>query len=125
MNPFDYLTSINQTKENIMELPEEEKAYSSYMVNRGLSYFKDTVMLANEMNIHHHIDSRLQYDFLLSLVRKRKRFSKWFKPEYPKDIEAVKEYFGYSNDKAVAALRVLTPDQVKQVKEKVRKGGKK
>ena len=107
MNPFEYLNAINTTKKDIMVDDLAEKAYNSFMVNRGLSYFNDTVLMANEMNIHHTIDSRLQFDFLINIVRKKKRFSKWMKPETESDIEAVKEYYGYSNEKAKEALHEL------------------
>ena len=125
MNPFDYLNAINNTKEDIMVDDIAEKGYSSFMINRGLSYFNDTVLFANEMNIHHHIDNRLQFDFLINIVRKRKRFSKWLKPEIASDVEVVKEYYGYSNEKARQALTLLTPEQITMIKQKVYKGGRK
>jgi hypothetical protein len=95
------------------------------MVNRSLSYFSDTVTLANEMNRYHQLDSRLQYQFLINIVRKRKRFSKWVKPELESDLVSVKEYYGYSNEKARQVLSLLSPSQIKQIKEKVNKGGRK
>jgi alpha-amylase/alpha-mannosidase (GH57 family) len=125
MNPFDYLNAINNTKEDIMVDDIAEKGYSSFMINRGLSYFNDTVLFANEMNIHHHIDNRLQFDFLINIVRKRKRFSKWLKPEIASDVEVVKEYYGYNNEKARQALTLLTPEQITMIKKKVFKGGRK
>ena len=125
MNPFDYLNAINNTKEDIMVDDIAEKGYSSFMINRGLSYFNDTVLFANEMNIHHHIDNRLQFDFLINIVRKRKRFSKWVKPDTASDVEVVKEYYGYSNEKARQALTLLTPEQITMIKKKVFKGGRK
>ena len=79
MNPFEYVNSINYTKKDIMIDDIAEKAYNPFMINRSLSYFNDTVAMANEMNIHHSIDNRLQFDFLINIVRKRKRFSKWMK----------------------------------------------
>ena len=100
MNPFTFLNSINDTKQDIMEDDLTEKAYNPYMVNRSLSYFPDTVCIANEMNRYHHIDNKLQYHFLINIVRKRKRFSKWIKPDLDSDIEVVKEYYDYSNEKA-------------------------
>jgi hypothetical protein len=102
-----------------------EKGYSSFMVNRGLSYFNDTVLFANEMNRNHHLDNRLQFDFLINIIRKRKRFSKWMKPETVSDVEVVKEYYGYSNEKARQALTLLTPEQITMIKKKVFKGGRK
>lgn len=122
MSPFDYLNSINYSKKDVMT---EEKDYVPYMVNRSLSYFNDTVLLANEMNRYHHIDGKLQYHFLLNIVRKRKRFSKWVKPETINDIEAVKEYYGYSNDKARQVLPLLSSDDLIRIKNKVQKGGRK
>ena len=125
MNPFDYLNSINNTKKDIMVDDLAEKGYNSFMVNRGLSYFNDTVLMANEMNIHHTIDNRLQFDFLINIVRKKKRFSKWMKPETVSDVEVVKEYYGYSNEKARQALTLLTPENIDELKKKVYKGGRK
>lgn len=125
MNPFDYVTAINYSKENIMVDDLTEKAYDSFLTNRSLSYFQDTVLLANEMNRYHHIDNRLQFDFLINMVRKRKRFSKWVKPDNIEDLEVVKEYYGYSNEKARTALALLTADQIVDLKRKVFKGGKK
>lgn len=125
MNHFDYLNSINLTKDDIMVTPECEKAYNSYMVNRGLGYFYDTVVLANMMNQYHHIDKKLQYHFFINSIRKRKRFSKWNKPETHSDIEVIKEYYGYSNEKARQVLSLLSPEQIKIIKEKVNRGGRK
>ena len=125
MNPFDYLNSINNTKKDIMVDDLAEKGYNSFMVNRGLSYFNDTVLMANEMNIHHTIDNRLQFDFLINIVRKKKRFSKWMKPETVSDVEVVKEYYGYSHEKAKQALSLLTPENIDELKKKVYKGGRK
>jgi hypothetical protein len=124
MNPFDYLNSINQTKQDIMVDDAAEKGYAAFMVNRGLSYFPDTVLLANEMNRYHHIDNRLQYDFLINTVRKQKRFSKWVKPDTIDALDAIKEYYGYSNEKARQVLKVLTKNQIDELKLKVYKGGK-
>ena len=125
MNPFEYLNAINYTKQNIMIDDITEKSYNSFMINRGLSYFSDTVLMANEMNQHHHIDNRLQFDFFINIVRKKKRFSKWNKPETASDVEVVKEYYGYSNEKARQVLTLLTSDQIDELKKKVYKGGRK
>ena len=124
-NPFQYLNAINDTKQNIMVDDITEKAYNSFMVNRGLSYFKDTVIFANEMNRNHHLDSRLQFDFLINIIRKRKRFSKWIKPDIASDVEVVKEYYGYSNQKARQVLTLLTIEQLDLLRKKVYKGGRK
>lgn len=125
MNPFDFLNSINTTKKDIMVDDLTEKQYPAFMVNRGLSYFADTILYANEMNRYHHLDNRLQFDFLINTVRKQKRFSKWHKNESSEDVEAVKEYYGYSNEKARQTLSVLTQNQIIELKQKVYKGGKK
>ncbi len=102
-----------------------EKGYAPYMINRQLSYFPDTVLAANEMNRNHHLDNRLQFDFFINIVRKRKRFSKWHKPETVSDLEAVKKYYGYSNEKARQVLSLLTTDQINELKNKVMTGGRK
>lgn len=125
MNPFDFLNEINYGKNNIMVDDIVEKQYNPFMVNRGLSYFQDTVLMANEMNVNHHLDNRLQFDFLINIVRKRKRFSKWQKPETLSEVEAVKAYYGYSNEKARQALTLLTSEQIDLLKKKVYKGGRK
>ena len=124
MNPFDYLNSINTTKKDIMVDDLSEKAYNGFMVNRGLSYFADTILLVNEMNIHHQIDSRLQFDFLINTVRNRKRFSKWLKADDSEALQTVKEYYGYSNEKARQALTLLTESQVSELNKRIYKGGK-
>jgi len=124
MNPFDYVTSINYTKQDIMNDDQDEKAYPAFMVNRSLSYFADTVGLANVMNRYHHLDSKLQYHFLINIIRKRKRFSQWVKPQTERDIEVIKEYYGYSNEKARQVLSLLSPEQITIIKQKVNKGGR-
>ena len=125
MNPFKFTDAINYTKENIMIDDITEKAYNPFLINRSLSYFPDTVLAANEMNRNHHIDNRLQFDFFINIIRKRKRFSKWFKPEQISDLEIVKEYYGYSNEKARQILTLLSTEQINELKTKVAKGGRK
>ena len=125
MNPFEYCNAINYTKKDIMIDDIAEKAYSPYMVNRQLSYFPDTVLAGNEMNRNHHIDNRLQFDFFINIIRKRKRFSKWFKPELISDLEVVKKYYGYSNEKPRQVLTLLSTEQINELKNKVAKGGRK
>ena len=125
MNPFEYLNAINYTKQNVMVDDLAEKSYNSFMVNRSLSYFNDTVLMANEMNINHHLDNRLQFEFFINIVRKKRRFSKWNKPETVSDVEVVKEYYGYSNEKARQVLTLLTSKQIDELKKKVYKGGRK
>ena len=125
MNPFKFTDAINYTKEDIMIDDITEKAYNPFLINRSLSYFPDTVLAANEMNRIHHIDNRLQFDFFINIIRKRKRFSKWFKPEEISDLEIVKEYYGYSNEKARQILTLLSTEQINELKTKVAKGGRK
>jgi len=124
MNPFEFLNSINTTKKNVITDDITEKAYNSFMINRSLSYFNDTAILANEMNRYHHLDNKLQFDFLINMVRKRKRFSKWIKPQIESDVEVVKQYYGYSNEKARQVLSLLSPEQINGLKKKVNKGGR-
>jgi hypothetical protein len=120
----DYLNSINQNKKNLMMDSDSENGYPAYIINKCLSGFIDTIMYANEMNINSHLDSKLQYHFLLNIVRPKKRFSPWLKKEKLDDLEAVKTYYGYSNQKAQAALRILNNKQLEQIKLKLNKGGK-
>jgi len=125
MNPFDYVSAINHDKKDIMADDLDEKAYNTFLTNRSLSYFPDTVSAANAMNQYHHLDKKLQFHFLLNIVRKRKRFSKWEKQETFDEVEAVKEYYGYSNEKARSVLSLLSPDQVKEIQKRIDKGGRK
>ena len=99
-SPFDFLNSINYSKQNLIKETQDEKEYVPFIVNRGLGYFQDTVMLANEMNVNCHIDNKMQYDFLKNTVRKRKRFSKWLKSDDDKKIDLLIEYFGYNRSVA-------------------------
>jgi len=124
VNPFEFVNDINFGKSNIMVDDITEKAYNAFMVNRGLSYFNDTVLMANEMNLNAHLDNRLQFDFLINIVRKKKRFSKWAKAQTNSDVEVVKEYYGYSNEKARQILHLLTSEQIDELNKKVYRGGK-
>jgi len=125
MGPFEYLNSINHSKQDVMVDDMTEKSYNSFMINRSLSYFQDTIQFANLMNRYHHLDNKLQYHFLINIIRKRKRFSKWYKPETESDIEVVKKYYGYSNEKARQVLSLLSPDQINIIRQKVDQGGRK
>ena len=125
MSPFDFLNAINDTKKDLMIDPDNEKKYVPFVVNRTLSYFPDTVHVANAMNQYHHLDKKLQFQFFLNIIRKRKRFSKWAKPTEISDLDAVKEYYGYSNEKARQAIALLSADQITIIKNKVSKGGRK
>ena len=123
----DYLNSINLSKKNLMEDedPAWEKNYPPYIINKCMSHHMDTVMFANEMNQYPGLDKKLQYDFFINTVRPRKRFSPWGKKEKVKDIELVKDFYGYSTEKAMQALRILTENQLEIIRTKLNKGGKK
>ena len=120
MSPFEIIKAISSTKENILE---NEKDYNGFMVNRGLSYFPDTVIYANEMNKYHHLDSRLQFDFLINIVRKRNRFSKWNKSIESENINAIKKFYGYSNEKARDVLPLLSDENLKILRGRIQHGG--
>jgi hypothetical protein len=125
MSPFDFLNAINDTKKNLFEDPQAVKDYKPFIVNRGLSYFHDTVLYANEMNKHPELDKDQQFSFFLNIISRKKRFSKWSKKDATTDsIELVKEYFGYSSEKAKDALSLLSEEHLIMIKEKLYKGGK-
>jgi hypothetical protein len=122
----DWLGSINQSKINIMdEDSSSKKDYAPYIINRCLSGTIDTLMYSNEMNKNHSLDKKLQYDFFINTVRTRKRYSPWIKQEKLKDLEVVKSYYGYSNEKAKQALKILSEDQINFIKSKLETGGRK
>ena len=122
----DWLNSINQTKENLIEEnPELVKEYAPYIVNRCLSGHIDCLMYANEMNRYHHLDKDMQYLFYLNTLRKRKRFSPWLRKDKVTDLECIKSYYGYSNEKASQALKILTKEQLTFIKKRLDIGGKK
>lgn len=125
MNPFDFIREINFGKKDVMDTEDESvaKDYNAFIVNRGLSYFPDTVMQSNEMNRRADIPSHVQFRYLLNSVRKRKRFSKWLKKESDIDLETVKEYYGYSNEKARTVLSILTDSQISDLRMRLHKGG--
>jgi len=124
MNPFEYLKAINESKKDIMVDDLAEKEYNPFIINRGLSYFKDTILYSNEMNRFHHLDHRLQFDFLINIIRKKKRWSKWIKASEVDNLELIKEYYGYSNEKAKSALSLMSHEQIEQLKLRIYKGGK-
>ena len=121
----EYLNAINFTKKNLMNSddPMWEKKYPAFIVNKMLSGFSDTVMLVNEMNRNHFLDRDMQFQFLLNSIRSKKRFTPFLRANKLKEIECVKEYYGYSNDKAKSALDILTKDEIELIKEKLYKGG--
>ena len=121
----DWLNSIYFNKENLMEDPDAKKDYSPYIINRCLSGNLDCIMFVNEMNINHHLDKDLQYSFYLNTLRKKKRFSPWLRKDKVTDLEIIKQYYGYSNEKASQALKILTPEQIKFIKQRLDTGGMK
>ena len=123
----EYLKSINQTKENLMDSddPMWEKKYSPYIINKCIAPFNDTIMFVNEINMRHHLENKLQYDFLLNTIRPKNRFAPWVRGSKIKDLEFIKEYYGYSNEKAKVALQILSNDQIKTIKDSLSKGGRK
>ncbi len=120
----DYLYSINQSKKNILDDdPDAARKYPAYVVNRCLSSFTDTVLYANEMNKNSHLPPKMQYDFFINSVKPRKRFSPWARKDSIDYLDVVKEYYGYNDDKALQALRILTKDQLDKISYLLRKGG--
>jgi len=120
----DWLNSINFNKKDLtVDEPECIKKYPPYIINKCLSGSMDCIMYANEMNLHHHLDKDMQYKFYLNTVRKQKRFSPWLKKEKINDLEIVKRYYGYSNDKAFQALKILNNEQIEFIKSKLEVGG--
>lgn len=125
MSPFDFINAINFTKQNLFEDPQAHKDYNAWIVNKGLSYFPDTLLYANEMNRHYGISKNWQFSFLLNSIAKKKRFSKWSKKDaISESLRLVKEYYGYSNEKAKQALSVLSEEQLAMIEQKLYKGGK-
>ena len=129
-NPYElkhYLNAINYTKEDLVKSDDKmwAKKYPAYIINKIMSAFTDTLMLANEMNRHHTLDKDIQFQFYINSVRKKKRFSPFIKASKLNNIDLVKEFYGFSNDKAKDALTILSKDQIKIIKEKLFKGGKK
>ena len=121
----DYLNAINHTKERLLDSEDEEweKKYPPFVVNKCVYPFQDTIMLVNEINQLPHLDKKLQFDFLLNSVRSRKRFTPWLKANKLDNLEDVKEYYNYSNDKAKQALDILTDEEIATIKQKLNKGG--
>ena len=120
-----WLNSINSTKDNLIDnCIAEEKDYPPYIINKCLSGFRDTVFIANEMNLNSHLPNKFQYDFFINIVRPRKRFTPWVRKEKIETLELVKQYYGYSNEKAKSALKILTNKQIEFIKQRMNTGGK-
>lgn len=122
----DYLNAINHTKEKLMDTEDEqwEKKYPSFIVNKCVAPFTDTILLVNEINQYPSIDKKMQFDFLLNSLRPRKRFTPWLKAKKLDNLEYVKEFYGYNNEKAKVALTILNDEQIATIKQKLNKGGK-
>ncbi len=127
MKPFDFLNEINYGKNNLIQQSDNvdlaEKIYTPFLVNRGLSYFADTILFANEMNIHHQCDNKLQFEFYLNTVRKRKRFTKWYKKEQDQYLDIIVNHYGYSYDKARQVISLFNEEQLQQLKKMRSEGG--
>ena len=120
----DWLNSINFTKKNLIEEDSSViKDYAPYIINRCLSGNLDCIMFANEMNKYSFLDKDMQYSFYLNTLRKKKRFSPWLRKDKVTDLEIIKQYYGYSNEKALNALKILTPDQINFIKQRLDIGG--
>ena len=125
MKPFDFINAITTTKEDLFKDPIANKDYNAFLVNRGLSYFQDTILWANLMNMNHHMPNDMQFQFYINIITKKKRFNKWVKKE--KDSNSfllVKEYYGYSDEKTRQALDILSDDQIATIEQKLYKGGR-
>ena len=122
----DWLNSINQTKKNVLhDEPHLAKEYPPFIVNRCLSGHLDCVLFANEMNKYHFLDKDMQYEFYINILRKRKRFSTWIRKDKVTDLDCVKQYYGYSNEKASQALKILSHEQIEFIKHRLDTGGRK
>jgi len=122
----DYLKAINYTKEPLLDTEDEqwEKKYPPYIINKCVAPFPDSLMLVNEINQLHHLDKKLQFDFLINSLRARKRYTPWMKAKKLENLEYVKEYYGYNNEKAKSALDILNDEQISTIKIKLNKGGR-
>ena len=122
----DYLKAINRTKEPLMDEEDEmwEKKYPPFIVNKCLMPFQDTILFVNEMNQYPQLDKKLQFDFYLNSLRSRNRYTPWMKAKKLNNLECVKEYYGYNNEKARVALDILNDEQISAIKQKLDKGGR-
>ena len=122
----DYLSAINQTKEPLLDSEDEQwtKKYPPFIINKCVAPFPDTILLVNEINQLHHVDKKLQFDFLLNSLRARSRYAPWLKAKKLKDIEYVKEFYGYGNAKAKSALDLLSDEELSAIKQRLNKGGR-
>jgi hypothetical protein len=129
VNPFDYVNSITMTKKNMMRNSENdnlaEKDYNPWVVNKALSYFQDTVLIANEVNMYHALEKRAQYEYLINMVRPNKRWAKWVKDEANEDLDIVCAYYNVNPIVGREYLSLLTKEQIQIMKKEQEKGGTK
>mgnify|MGYP001477822390 FL=1 len=126
-NPFDYVKAVSDTKKDLMRGTENdtlaERGYQPFLTNKALSYHPDAILHANEMNMLHHLDKKLQFDYYHSVLRRRKRFAKWSKPEDDENINIISSYYGCNKQVALQYLKILSMDQIGHIKQKQEKGG--
>ena len=123
ISPFAFVNAINYTKEEMIVDDWSEKQYNPFIVNKSLSFAADTVIIANEMNSRAHIQKKMQFDFLCGVVRAKKRYSKWIKPGKLEDVSLIKEYYKYSSAKALEALKLLSQEQLQNIRDAMFTGG--
>ena len=122
--PFDFINTIHYSKDNLIVDDWSEKQYNPFIINKGLSYGHDTVIPANEMNSRPHLEKKMQFSFLINTIRPRKRFNKWIKADKLESIEVIKEYYGYSTEKARQVLPLLDDSKLDYLRTKLIKGGR-
>ena len=126
-NPFDYVAAVSDTKKDLMRNTENdalaEKGYNAFLTNKALSYHPDAILHANELNMLHHLDNKLQFDYFINILRKRRRFSKWSKPQEDSTLSMVCDYYKCNKQIGLQYLKILTRDQLDTIEEKQEKGG--
>lgn len=123
ISPFDFVNAIHYSKDRLIVDDWSEKQYNPFIINRSLSFGADTIIPANEMNSRPHLQKRMQFDFLCAVIRPKKRFNKWLKPEKLDELGLVQRYYKYSSSKALEALKILTHDQLKSIQQRMFTGG--
>jgi len=123
MNLSEVLNAINHNKTPLLEDDLQERAYVPFVINRSLSYFPDTILYANQVNYYNQMDKKMQFDYLSLTIRPRKRFSKWIKSQEEDDLQLIKDHYNYSNERATEVLRVLTPNQIEDIRSLYQYGG--
>ena len=125
MSPFDFLNAINDSKKNLFEDPQAEKDYNSFIINKGLSYFPDTVLYGNEMNMNSNVPKKWQFDFLMNSIPRKRRFSKWHKKDDIGElIELIMKHYNYSKQKAYDVIPLLKPEQIEEIRRQYDTGGR-